>query len=137
MEQVAIAMFGYMTDLDTVEVDPRSGTKEIQVEGHDLPSLLYNYLDELLFLFATEDHVCRDVRIVEFERTVGAGDASSGNWQGGQEGGGESEVQGLFKIKALAYGEAFDLKKHPQGTEVLVLPLCFFMIASALIEVAS
>lgn len=49
--QVAVAMFGYMTDLDTVE---EVGTEEIVAKGDDLESLLFHFLDEFLFLFSAE-----------------------------------------------------------------------------------
>ncbi len=49
--QVAVAMFGYMTDLDTVE-DRRS--EEITAEGDDMESLLFHFLDEFLFLFSAD-----------------------------------------------------------------------------------
>ncbi len=58
-------MFAYMTDLAMVE---EKGTETVTVEGvcvytvysyqsragHDLESLLYNFLDELLFVFSAE-----------------------------------------------------------------------------------
>jgi SHS2 domain-containing protein len=80
-EQVAVAMFGYMTDLETVGVDDAmtvefavggggddsadggggggddgGGGKDGERRMHDLKSLLYAYLDELLFRFSTEEH---------------------------------------------------------------------------------
>ncbi|XP_037069506.1 LOW QUALITY PROTEIN: protein archease-like [Pollicipes pollicipes] len=90
-EQAALAMFGYMTDLETVEaVD----TQHVTAQGHDLESLLFHFLDEFLFLFSAEPFfVACHVEIVEFDR---------------QE----------FRIRARGYGEPFDLDKHPQGTEV-------------------
>ncbi len=33
-----------------------------------MDSLLYDYMDKFLFLFATEDFITRDVKIVEFDR---------------------------------------------------------------------
>jgi len=90
-EQAALAMFGYMTDLSTVE---EADTQEVTAQGHDLESLLFHFLDEWLFLFSAEPFFCAShVEIVEFDR-----------------------VQ--FRIRARGYGEAFDLDKHPQGTEV-------------------
>jgi SHS2 domain-containing protein len=83
-------MFGYMTDLDTVDVEDQC---EVEVEGHDLDSLLFNFLDEFLFVFSTELIVSKEVEIVEFDREN-------------------------FKIRAVGRGEPFDLEKHPQGTEV-------------------
>ena len=90
-EQVAIAMFGYMTDLTKVEI---SQTEEIEVEGHDMESLLYQFLDECLFVFSAENFlVAKKVEITSFDKEN-------------------------FKIAAKLHGEPFDLDKHPQGTEV-------------------
>ena len=43
-------MFGLITDLDGVRIDPTQA-REVVAEGHDLQSLLYNFLDEWLFQF--------------------------------------------------------------------------------------
>lgn len=66
---------------------------EIEAEGHDLASLLYSFMDELLFQFNGDYFVCKRVEIVQFDR--------------------ES-----FKIKAKGYGETFDKSKHVPGTEI-------------------
>ena len=90
-EQIGIAMFGYMTELETVEYVK---SFEINASAHDLDSLLFHFLDELLVTFSCEEYLLfRDIEILEFD---------------------EKE----FKIKAMGYGECMDLSKHPQGTEV-------------------
>ncbi|CAG9863401.1 unnamed protein product [Phyllotreta striolata] len=92
-EQCGIAMFGYMTELPSVEIKQSS---EIEATGHDLESLLFHFLDELLFLFSAEPFlICSKVTITQF---VCEGDE--------------------FKITCKCYGEEFTLGKHPQGTEV-------------------
>jgi len=93
-EQAAVAMYGYMTeDIDTVEmVDSHT----IEATGEDLPSLLFHFLDELLFIFAAQPFfIARRVDISEMVT--------------------EDET---FSIKATAYGEQFNLAKHPAGTEI-------------------
>nr|SVE75504.1 EOG090X0IKX [Daphnia dolichocephala] len=90
-EQCTQAMFGYMTEIDKVEILDKH---EIEAQGEDLQSLLFHLLDEFLFLFSAEPFfIPRKVKITEFDRVS-------------------------FKISAVGYGEIFDLKKHPQGTEV-------------------
>ena len=92
-EQCAMAMFGYMTELDTVE---ESSTLMLESSGHDLQSALYNFLDEWLFNFSADPFfIPFKIEITDFERS-------------------EEEI----KIKSVGYGETFDLDKHPQGTEV-------------------
>lgn len=51
-----LARYAYMTDLDTVEVRKQH---MFAAEGHDLKSLLFNFLDECLYIFGTELLVCR------------------------------------------------------------------------------
>ncbi|EFX63964.1 protein archease-like [Daphnia pulex] len=90
-EQCTQAMFGYMTEIDKVEILEKH---EIEAQGEDIQSLLFHLLDEFLFLFSAEPFfIARKVKITEFDRVN-------------------------FKIVATGYGETFDLKKHPQGTEV-------------------
>merc|ERR1712228_937091 len=90
-EQISVAMFGYMTDLETVEYIK---SFEINAKGHDMDSLLFHFLDELLVAFSIEEYLLfKDIQITEFD---------SNN----------------FIIKAIGFGEHMDLSKHPQGTEV-------------------
>ena len=106
-EQCCKAMFGYMTDLDTVR---ESGTQVLETTGHDLESALYNFLDEWLFNFCAEPFfVPFKIEINEFKR---AGEPEGGNGEGG--GGGEEAIN----IKSVGIGETFSLDRHPQGTEV-------------------
>lgn len=90
-EQCATAMFGYMTDIETVEP---LDTVEVQTEGHDMLSLLYNFLDEWLYKFSADQFfIPREVKVLHIDRMN-------------------------FKIRSIGWGEEFNLSKHPQGTEV-------------------
>lgn len=90
-EQVGIAMYGYMTDLETVDI---KNCYQIEAQGEDLEGLLFKFLDELLFLFSAEPFlICKKIEITTFDREN-------------------------FKIVCACFGEPFDLSKHPQGTEV-------------------
>lgn len=94
-EQAAMAMFGYITDIDTVSMQFQ---QSIEAEADDLVGLLYHFLDEWLYAFSVDPFfIPRKIEIDEFHR-----DSSSG----------------LCKVRATGWGEAFDLAKHPQGTEV-------------------
>jgi len=53
-------MFHYMTEVDYIEMKE---SYEIEVEGHDMMSLLYNFLDELLFTFSAEPNYIARVTI--------------------------------------------------------------------------
>jgi SHS2 domain-containing protein len=65
-ENATIAMFGYMTDLSTVEVDA-SKTFTVTADGHDLLSLLYNFMDEFLFVFSSEYTIVKRISISKFD----------------------------------------------------------------------
>lgn len=84
-------MFGYMTDLATVE---STRTERVTAQGEDMESLLFHFLDEWLFLFSAEPFfVPKQVTITDFNVDT-------------------------FTIVSEGCGETFDLGKHPQGTEV-------------------
>ena len=90
-ENVGLAMFGYMTEIDTVDMH---NLYAVDAEGDDLEGLLFHFLDEWLFAFSAEPFfIPRKIVITEFD-------------------------QDNFKIKSTGYGEEFSLDKHPQGTEV-------------------
>lgn len=91
-EGAALAMFNYMTPLSGVTIDELL-TREYKVEGHDLQSLLYNFLDELLFIFATELFVCSQIKVTKLDREA-------------------------FTLTAQGRGEVFQRGQHASGTEV-------------------
>ena len=92
-------MFGYMTELDTVE---ECYSHTIESTGHDLQSALYNFLDEWLFCFSADPFfIPFKIEILEFTRNQT-----------------EEEGEEDISIKAVGFGETFSLEKHPQGTEV-------------------
>lgn len=89
-EQAALAMFNYMTPLEAMQ--PLQARK-YRAEGHDLESLLYAFLDELLFVFHIERLVCVDLTITRMDLEA-------------------------FVIEAEGKGETFDRARHETGTEV-------------------
>jgi len=109
LAQLGVAMFGYMTDLNFVETtsdsnssnsnsissnsNSNSNTRKIEVSGHDISSLVYNYLDEWLFVFHDTGFLCREIENCCAEDND-------------------------LKIKSVGRGEVMDLRKHKQGTEV-------------------
>ena len=86
-----MSMFGYMTEIESVEA---TTCYEIEAQGDDLDNLLYRFLDELLFIFSADPFlICNSLEITKFNLDN-------------------------FSITCSCYGEAFQLGKHPQGTEV-------------------
>lgn len=110
----------YMTDLNEVEADPAethemtvTGTLHLLCDyaclmamynvcfcfslllpGTDTHSLLYNYMNELLFKFITDSFVAKTVTITHLDTTE------------------------RFTLTATVTGDIFDLAKHTVGTEI-------------------
>jgi len=86
----AKAMFEVMTD--TSKVRPLV-KKVIHVEGFDLPSLLYSWLEELLYIFDVEGLVFSKFNILSIY----------------------SPASGKYVLDAEVYGEPLDPSRHPLG----------------------
>ena len=113
LNHMAPCMFNYITDLSLVEIDPNktislsvSGlffsskiTKifydkcDLCLLGHDMHSLLFAYMDEMLFKFCADSFVFKSMKIINLDKVN-------------------------FKLEAEGFGESFDRTKHPQGTEI-------------------
>ena len=55
----ALAMFSIITDIKKIK---KALKNEIKAEGSDLKSLLYNFLEELLFLIDTENFLLSSIK---------------------------------------------------------------------------
>ncbi len=87
--QSAIALFNAITPLEGIN---QNETREFEVDGHDLGALLFNFLDELLYL--------QEVDLIVFS-------------------GFDLEVdRESLTLKAVCHGELFDLSKHTQGIAI-------------------
>lgn len=87
-ENAALAMFEVMTDTSLVSRDLE---ESIEVEGDDEKSLLYNWLEELLFIFETKEILFSKFKVTKIDHS------DSG-----------------YKLSAKAWGETFDSEKHVQ-----------------------
>ena len=87
-ENAALAMFETMTD--TSKVEPKI-EDEIEVEGFDEQSLLYNWLESLIVKFEMTGNLYSKFKITDIEKTEGG-----------------------FRLKAKVWGEQFNPEKHPQ-----------------------
>jgi SHS2 domain-containing protein len=88
-ESAALATFNAMTPLERVE---KRETRTFNVEGGDLGGLLFNFIDELLYIHEVELIVFSgfDVDLDENE----------------------------IKLTAVCHGELFDLDRHSQGIAI-------------------
>ena len=89
--QAAYALFDTITDLKSIEGTMK---KEIKVESEDLESLLFEMINEFLFLFDTDWLIFSKVGLeIKKERTN-------------------------YTLIGNCWGEEFDKKKHPPRTEI-------------------
>lgn len=86
----ADAVINLTLDKDKVE---EKETKEFSAQGKDLRYLLFSWLEEITFVLITDGFAIRRIEFEIFE-------------------------SGGFNIKALAYGEPIDLKKHNFKVEI-------------------
>lgn len=93
-------------------------TRRPAVAGHDMLSLLFAFMDELLFLFHTEEFACKDLRIIEFDQTRWRIRAQACVRAAASPRFGPTPHSLTCRHPASRQGERFDLAKHPQGTEV-------------------
>ena len=106
LEHLALAMFGYMTDLSSIATDRGTSLAlagSVSATGHDAQSLVYSFLDEWLYLFHESGFVPREVEVL------------GGPVDLGKPGKGGS---GDLVVRSRGWGERMDLSRHPQGTEV-------------------
>jgi SHS2 domain-containing protein len=99
LEQLAIAMFGYMTRLSLIQVhedavEDSKHMNSIRVDkAHDLQSLVFLFLQEWLTVFHETGFVAREVAVKDLDRET-------------------------WTVSSAARGEPLDLKRHTQGAEV-------------------
>jgi SHS2 domain-containing protein len=61
----ALAMFSILTDTNKIKKKIKKG---IEARGHDIKSLLYNYLEELLFLIDTENFLLNHIEQLKIHK---------------------------------------------------------------------
>lgn len=85
-EQAGLAIFDSMTDIDKIDITKKS--RKISLESEDIYSLLYDYLEELLFIYDTEFLLCRDIKLKI------------------------DQIEEGFRLEGVLKGEEFDRNKH-------------------------
>ena len=107
----AIAMYSLMTDVDEIEGEEE---REIEINSEDLYSLMFDWLDELIFLFDSKSLVMRSFDI--------AIDESNFSIQGTCKGGKfnpSKHVSGII-IKAVTYN-MMEIKRNNVWSARVVL----------------
>jgi len=107
----AIAMYSFMTDIDEIEVDVG---RAIEVKAEDLHSLMFDWLDELIFLFDSESLVLKkfDIAVNETDFSI------CGNCKGGKFD--PSTHESGIIIKAVTYN-MMQIKKNDVWSARVVL----------------
>lgn len=108
----ALAMFSVITDIKKIRKEIKKG---IEAKGHDLKSLLYNFLEELLFLIDTENFLLNHVEELVihkkekeyFLEAIAVGDKAEGYETNGD-------------IKAVTYNE-MEIKEEKDKVMVQVV----------------
>lgn len=85
-----VGMFAYMVEIDEIDNDLEM---DFVADAHDLHSLLFNTLDQSLYLFHTESFVVKQILF----KTLDIDN---------------------FRVSAVVRGGLFDATRHSQGTEV-------------------
>jgi SHS2 domain-containing protein len=96
LAQLIRCMFGYMTNIDLVDVDEETSQhvgENVIAQGHDWYSLIFAFMDEWLFVFHDTGLLVTELEIVSINRET-------------------------FSISSKGKGEKIDLRKHTQGTEI-------------------
>ncbi|GEM_PF-152755 len=113
----ALATFSFMTNVE--EVGEGEGEevveKEVKIKSEDLCSLMFDWLDEMIFLFESELLVPK-----RFEIKVQAGEEEREEERVGEAGGeaGEGSEGGVaaeFSINGKCSGGRFDPARHESG----------------------
>lgn len=105
------------------------GSHVLRSAGHDLISLLFNFLDACLTTFTLDDFIAKDFKLisisapglVEGSDSSAFSSLSSAAVDGRSDGSSSNNIGSgakAFSIRVVAYGERFVFGKHQQGTEV-------------------
>jgi len=107
----AIAMYSLMTDVDEIEADVE---RAIELKAEDFQSLMFDWLDELIFLFDSESLVMKkfDIAVNETDFSI------CGNCKGGKFDP-SKHVSGII-IKAVTYN-MMEVKKNEEWSARVVL----------------
>ena len=106
--EAARAMFDAMTDLASIR---NTEQFHIEVTGHDTGELLYNWLEELLFQFETENRLGHDFQVC-IQSSQGT-DAP------------------LWHLSATIHGDQFEPQRHPSKVGIKAITYSHLQISSS------
>ena len=107
--QAALGFYGVITNLE--QITPNS-SKNFTIESEDIQSLLYDFIDQLIFTFDTEYFISNSIKVTKLERV--------------------SDEK--YYLEVILQGEAFQIGKHEQKTEVKAMTYSFMKIGEDFVE---
>jgi len=107
-ENSALAMFNSMYDGKV----KKKITKRIKIEGKDNESLLYNFLEELLFLFDSEGFFLSEIKSLKIKE---------GNLEAEIVGDKDENYEIHIDVKAITYNEMFVKQEEKKWVSQVVL----------------
>ncbi|NHJ49188.1 MAG: archease [Asgard group archaeon] len=107
-EQAALGFYDVITDPNTIE---GKNTKEITIKSEDIEALLFDWIDQLIFYFDTENFISNNIQITSL-----------------------AKIDNSFILEATLVGEQFEINKHPQETEVKAMTYSFMKIGDDFVE---
>lgn len=96
-ENSALALVNTMFDINQVQIVKQ---KELSAQGHDLQSLLYDFLEKVIILVSLEGFVAAAFKV------------------GISENVGNDDIERSYSLRAIAKGEDVDFNKHSYKVEV-------------------
>ncbi len=107
--QGALGFYDVITNIETIE---EVMTQEVKIESEDLESLLFDWINQLIYLFDTELFVANKVKIIKLVKNE----------------------KNRYDLEAELKGEVFNLAKHPPESEVKAMTYSFMKVDECSIE---
>ncbi|HUT81610.1 MAG TPA: archease [Candidatus Bathyarchaeia archaeon] len=107
--QGALGFYDVITNIETIE---EKTTQKVNIESEDLESLLFDWIDQLIYLFDTELFVSNNIQILKLAKND----------------------NDKFELDAELRGEEFDKTKHPPEGEVKAMTYSFMKISDCSVE---
>lgn len=109
-ESCGVALYNYMTPTENVKV---TDSVVLEASGGTLEELLFNYMNELLFLFGSKQFIGGTISVIAFDKGSKRSQAINTSAEAEEP----LPEQAMF-IRCVVGGEKWEDGRHKQGTEV-------------------
>ncbi|MBN1329493.1 MAG: archease [Candidatus Heimdallarchaeota archaeon] len=107
--QGALGFYDVITNIEAIE---EKIIHEVKIKSEDLESLLFDWINQLIYLFDTELFISNNIQIVKMAKND----------------------NGQYELIAELKGEEFDKTKHPPESEVKAMTYSFMKINEQSVE---